>query len=205
MTIPAIFLAPPLSIGACTVQEMFFAYERGQKMGLWGKRYVNLARNQEPTSTYCLFISSDGYHRPAIRSCGVFYPFVSSPFHMALIGLPSVGYLVQLKGWRAAFYLLAAIHLALFVAHIFLGPETLFLDRDEKDEEVKASRSKGRWRQYVHFGILNRTPLQTIEFIRPFLLFIRPVVLLPSIAYAFVFAYTNVLVVRYSFKCMIYG
>jgi hypothetical protein len=34
------FLAPPLSIGACSVQEMFSAHERGQKVGIWGKSYA---------------------------------------------------------------------------------------------------------------------------------------------------------------------
>ena len=108
----------------------------------------------------------------------------------------SVGYLVQLKGWRTAFQLMAAINLAIFVAHIFLGPETLFPDRDKKEEEVKLSPSKGRWRQYIHFGILDHSPLRLIEFIHPFFMVVRPVILLPAVAYGMVFAYTNALVVR---------
>ncbi len=33
----AIFISPPLSIGASTVSEMFFSYQKGRKMGVWGK------------------------------------------------------------------------------------------------------------------------------------------------------------------------
>lgn len=33
----AIFIAPPQSIGACTVSEMFFAHQKGRKMGVWGE------------------------------------------------------------------------------------------------------------------------------------------------------------------------
>ncbi|KAF8509789.1 MFS multidrug transporter [Gautieria morchelliformis] len=154
--VQAIFLAPPMSIGACSVREMFFAHERGQKMGVW-----------------------------------VLMVTLGPP-----LGPIIAGYLVQFKGWRAAFYLLAAVQLAIFVAHVFLGPETLFLGRGETDEEVEPSlpQKRKRWHQYVHFSIYDRTPLQTIEFIRPFFMFARPVVLLPAMAYAFVFAYAHVFV-----------
>ena len=132
--------------------------------------------------------------------------YVLPQFHIIPYGTNqgSVGYLVQLKGWRTAFQLIAAIHLALFVAHIFWGPETLFLEHDQNDEAVRPSSSKKRWRQYVQFGIFDPTPLKTVEFIQPFLMFARPVVLLPAIAYAFVFAYTNVLVVSGSYPCINY-
>lgn len=30
------FLAPVLTIGACTVEETFLAHKRGRRMGIWG-------------------------------------------------------------------------------------------------------------------------------------------------------------------------
>jgi hypothetical protein len=122
------------------------------------------------------------------------------------IDCSSVGYLVQFKGWRAAFHLLAAVQLAIFVAHVFLGPETLFLGRGgiDQEEESSLSQKRKRWHKYVHFSIYDRTPLQTIEFIRPFFMFARPVVLLPAMAYAFVFAYAHVFVVCRSSQCIVH-
>jgi hypothetical protein len=107
---------------------------------------------------------------------------------------------VQLKGWREALRLLAAIHLALFVAHVFFGPETLFLESEGTDEKQRPPPARKWWHQYVVFRIYDRTPLQMIEFIRPFLMGTHLVVLLPSVAYSLVFAYTNIFVVRVSFS-----
>ncbi|KAF8589747.1 MFS multidrug transporter [Ramaria rubella] len=152
--IQAIFLAPPLSIGACTVREMFFAHQRGQKIGFWA-----------------LMVT------------------IGPP-----LGPVIVGFLVQEKGWRAAFVLIAALQLALFVAHIFLGPETLFLNRGKQDERQISPNSRFQCRQYVHFPIYDNTPIRKMEFVHPFLMAMRPVVMLSAAAYAIVFAYTNVLV-----------
>ena len=50
----AIFVSPALSIGACTVEEMFFAHEKGRKMGIWGKSVS--ARRQESYSSQSLSV-----------------------------------------------------------------------------------------------------------------------------------------------------
>lgn len=108
----------------------------------------------------------------------------------------SVGYLVQLKSWRAALRLLAAIHLTLFGAHLIFGPETLFVEDEGSDEKQKTAPRTKWWHQYLMFRIYDPTPFQLIEFIRPFLMIAHPVVVLPSVAYAFVFSYTNIMMVR---------
>ncbi|KAF8589740.1 MFS multidrug transporter [Ramaria rubella] len=159
--IQAIFLAPPLSIGACTIREMFFAQERSQKIGFWA-----------------LMVTVGPSLGPVV-----------------------VGFLVQEKGWRAAFILTSALQLALFVAHIFLGPETLFLSHDEADEkEVEKETENGvlpgskfEWRRYVHFVIYDHSPIRMMEFLNPCLMAGRAVILLPAAAYGFVYAYTSVL------------
>lgn len=100
-----------------------------------------------------------------------------SLLYCSVIDSTSVGCLVQLKGWRAAFRLLAAIHLALFGAHIVLESETL--ERRISNDDPEVSRPRNNWchfRVYDHVG--------------------RPAVLLPALAYAVVFSYTTVLVVR---------
>ncbi|KAF8591658.1 MFS multidrug transporter [Ramaria rubella] len=154
--IQGIFLAPLLSIGVCSIREMFFAYERGQKIGFWAL--------------------------------------------MVTIGAPTgpvvVGFLVQDKGWRAAFVLLAALHFGIFVAHLFLGPETLFIDRGNDTANVKPSRVRDHW-YHVNFPIYDRTPIRKMEFIHPFLMAVRPVVMLAAMAYAVVFTYTNILVTTF--------
>lgn len=32
----SISIAPALALGGCTVSEMFFSYQKGRKMGIWG-------------------------------------------------------------------------------------------------------------------------------------------------------------------------
>lgn len=42
--IQAVFLSPPQGIGASTVRELFFSYQKGQKMGVWStySQFVHL-------------------------------------------------------------------------------------------------------------------------------------------------------------------
>ncbi|PSR71886.1 hypothetical protein PHLCEN_2v12230 [Hermanssonia centrifuga] len=150
----AIFISPPLSIGASTVSEMFFSYQKGRKMGVW----------------------------VLLVTCGpVTGPLVT-------------GYLVQNKGWRAAFYLLAAIHLALFFAHLFFGPETLYPNRAAPGEEPKDA-VVSTWYSSYKFQLYSRKPLQLIELWRPFTMAMRPPVLLAAFAIAVPFAYIGVLLI----------
>ncbi|EIW83038.1 MFS multidrug transporter [Coniophora puteana RWD-64-598 SS2] len=151
----SIFISPALSVGASTVDDMFFSYQRGQKMGIW----------------------------TLLVTCGpIMGPLIS-------------GYLVQYRGWRASLILLAAIHLGLFIAHFFLGPETLFLNRvppgEPYDEDEVAKRSG--WRPFLSLHVYSKQPYRASEFFRPFAMFARPAVLLPTLAYTMAFSYTNVL------------
>ncbi|KAL4245865.1 hypothetical protein ABKN59_008794 [Abortiporus biennis] len=151
----AIFISPPQSIGACTVSDTFFSYQKGRKMGVW----------------------------VLLVTCG--------PVLAPLI----VGYLVQIKGWRTEFYLLASIHLALFFAHLFFGPETLYPNRAPPGEgkEMGIDKHERWYSQYIHFHIYTKTPFRLVELWRPFAMAFRPVVLLSAVAYAITFSYTNVL------------
>lgn len=165
-------------------------------MGIWSKRqFIKL------TLLIPSFYSVDGHYWPIIGTRRVRLHFARLILRRHL-SHRSAGYLEELKGWRAALRLLAAIHLALFMAHVALGPETLFLDRGDNSKVFPPARK--RWRQYAHFCIYDHTPLKAIEFVRPFLMFSRPVVLLPALAYALVFVYTIVLVVRGSSQFRVY-
>ncbi|KAJ7118802.1 MFS multidrug transporter [Mycena epipterygia] len=151
----SIFIASAQSVGASSVRDMFFAYQRGRKMGVW-----------------VLTVTIGPSLGPII-----------------------IGYLVQDKGWRTAFYLLAAIQLALFFAHLFFAPETLYMNRRSPGEgydEKEAAKRTG-WRQYFTFQIFDRRPISVKEICRPLLMVFRPVVLLPALAYSITFSYTNVL------------
>ncbi|KAJ7439457.1 MFS multidrug transporter [Mycena latifolia] len=150
----SIFISSAQSIGASTVGELFFAYQKGRKMGIW------------------VLLVTIG------------------PILGPLMG----GYLVQFKGWRSAFYLLAAIHLALFFAHLFFGPETLYLNRRGPGQGYeKEVATRAGWLEYFTFHVYDRRPITLREICRPLIMIWRPVVLLPTLAYAITFAYTNVL------------
>ncbi|KAJ7661697.1 major facilitator superfamily domain-containing protein [Mycena rosella] len=151
----SIFISSAQSLGGSTVGDLFFAYQKGRKMGVW-----------------VLLVTIGPILGPLI-----------------------VGFLVQDKGWRSAFYLLAAIHLALFFAHLFFGPETLYLNRrspgegyGEKDVAVHTG-----WHHYVSFQVFDRRPISVQEIFRPLAMVFRPVVLLPALAYSITFCYTNVM------------
>ncbi|KAJ7460933.1 MFS multidrug transporter [Mycena galericulata] len=151
----SIFIASAQSVGGTTVRDLFFAHERGRKMGVW-----------------VLLVT--------IGPC---------------LGPIIVGYLVQNKGWQSAFYLLAASHLLLFFAHLFFGPETLYLNRFAPgtgyDEKEVTSRTG--WRSYITFYVYDPRHISLGEVFRPLIMIWRPVVLLPALAYAITFSYTNVL------------
>ena len=108
-----------------------------------------------------------------------------------------VGYLVQLKGWRAEFYLLAGIHLGLFFLHLFFGPETLYPYRSSpgKANELEKWEATRWYDQYIRFRTYKKEPFHLKEILKPFAMALRPVVMLPAVAYAITFAYTGVLMV----------
>ncbi|KAF7357643.1 MFS multidrug transporter [Mycena sanguinolenta] len=151
----AAFISVAMSLGGSTVNDMFFAHEKGRKMGVW-----------------VLFVT--------LSPC---------------VGPLVVGYLVQKHGWRSSFYLAAPIHLALFFAHLFFAPETLYLNRRAPGEgyDPKEVEEQQGWSSYFVFKIIDPAPLTLLDFCRPLLMVFRPLVALPALAYAINFAYTNVL------------
>ncbi|KAJ6466365.1 MFS multidrug transporter [Mycena sanguinolenta] len=154
------FISVAMSLGGPTVNDMFFAHEKGRKMGVW-----------------VLFVT--------LSPCVGDYS--------------AVGYLVQKHGWRSSFYLAASIHLALFFAHLFFAPETLYLNRRSPGEgydpkEVEEFEQQ-QWSSYFIFKVIDPRPLTLMDFCRPLLMVFRPLVVLPALAYAINFAYTNVLMV----------
>ncbi|KIK69536.1 hypothetical protein GYMLUDRAFT_236049 [Collybiopsis luxurians FD-317 M1] len=159
-----IFICPPLSIGASTVSEVFFVHEKGQKMGVWA-----------------LLVSVGSTLAPLIMG-----PLV---FHTGQ--------------WQWTFYFLAIINFAHFILYLFLCPETLF-DRPERFPKLASAVAKsdgsasiaGKWyTSYTTFRIYSKAPWSelSLDVLSPFRYIIRPTILLPSLAYAIVFTYTNVL------------
>ncbi|KAF8208584.1 MFS multidrug transporter [Mycena galopus ATCC 62051] len=142
--IQSMFISSAQSLGGPTVADLFFAHEKGRKMGIW-----------------VLLVT--------IGPC---------------LGPLIVSYLVQYHGWRAAFYLLAPIHLALFFAHLCFAPETLYLNR--------RSGRRG-WRSYFAFKVYDSRPITLKDVGRPLVMIFRPIVFLSALAYSITFSYTNVL------------
>ncbi|KAJ3879960.1 MFS multidrug transporter [Lentinula edodes] len=101
--------------------------------------------------------------------------------------------------WQWTFYFLAIINFAHFVLYIFFCPETLF-DRPERskigspeitmDEEINA----GKWyTPYTSFRIHSTEPWirLPLDVISPLQFLLKPTILLPGLAYAITFTYTN--------------
>lgn len=103
--------------------------------------------------------------------------------------------------WQWTFYFLAIINFAHFVLYLFFCPETLF-DRPERSlklDSVTATLDEtpnaGKWyTPYKTFRIHNKEPWRKlpVDVISPLRYIIRPTILLPSLAYAITFTYTNV-------------
>jgi hypothetical protein len=92
--------------------------------------------------------------------------------------------------------LLAPLHLALFFAHLFFAPETLYLNRRSPGEgfDPKDIEHQG-WRRYFIFKVFDRRPISVKDVCRPLIMVFRPVVILPALAYSITFSYMNVLMV----------
>ncbi|GAW04917.1 MFS general substrate transporter [Lentinula edodes] len=160
----AIFICPPQSIGASTVSEVFFVHEKGQKMGVWA-----------------LMVSLG----PTIA------PLIMGP-------------LVYHTGqWQWTFYLLAMMNFAHFILYLFFCPETLF-DRPVRSTNPKSTATNiqhsanatGKWYSpYTSFHLHSRESWSKLplDVASPLQYIIRPNILLPSLANAITFTYTNVL------------
>ncbi|KAJ3747273.1 MFS multidrug transporter [Lentinula detonsa] len=102
--------------------------------------------------------------------------------------------------WQWTFYFLAIINFAHFILYIFFCPETLF-DRPDRSNgsptsSMVESVNTGKWyTPYTSFRRHStepwiRLPLNVIS---PLRYLMKPTILLPSLAYAITFTYTNVL------------
>lgn len=121
-------------------------------------------------------------------------------YDVNLLLFSSTGYLIQNKGWHAAFYLLAAIHFGLFFAHLVFGPETMYPNRVPAGQvDSKMPSTQGRWKdQYLTLRVYDRRPFRWQEIWRPFTMATRPIVLLSALGIALPFAYTGVTLVCFS-------
>lgn len=111
----------------------------------------------------------------------------------------SSGYLIQIRGWRPVFYILSAVHLGIFFLHLFFGPETIYLHRylHKTPEENQSEQAKQEGlEQFLGFRRYSTARFHIMEIIRPFTMVLRPVILLPAVACAMMFAYTVVETVR---------
>jgi hypothetical protein len=86
------------------------------------------------------------------------------------------GYLVQRYDWRASLYLLAAIHAALFFAHLAFGPETLEVSAGNSGESPALATG---WRSYFIFKRHNKSPIRLQEIVAALSMAFVPSVALP--------------------------
>ncbi|KAJ4482144.1 MFS multidrug transporter [Lentinula aciculospora] len=105
------------------------------------------------------------------------------------------------RQWQWTFYSLAIINFAHFILYIFFCPETLF-DRPQRfdlgspanimDEKVNTTKW---YTSYIVFRIHSTEPWSRLPLnvLAPLGYLAKPTILLPSLAYAITFTYTNVL------------
>jgi hypothetical protein len=104
----------------------------------------------------------------------------------------SSGYLVQRYGWQSSLYLLSAIHLGIFFAHLFFGPETL--DPPEQARRTSSSSSLARkggfWdgpmslRATLGMNSYDLSPISLREIVAPLFMICVPTVVIPVLVCA---------------------
>ncbi|GAA5867166.1 hypothetical protein JCM8547_006261 [Rhodosporidiobolus lusitaniae] len=120
------------------------------------------------------------------------------------LGPPSApfftGFLTYHTGtWRWTMYLLAIIQISQFALFLFLGPETMFgrpVRGEQPQRVINESEEKASWwKPLVTFKRRSSAPWSQIpiEVARPMTMFARPEVFLPTLGYAVIFSFTNVL------------
>ncbi|KPV74750.1 uncharacterized protein RHOBADRAFT_53698 [Rhodotorula graminis WP1] len=113
-----------------------------------------------------------------------------------------MGPLVYHTNWQWTFYLMALINLGQFVLYMFLGPETAGFKRPVRGGPGAPAplaepvpHKTPYWRLLFTFHRVSAEPWSRLplEVVRPFTMALSLPVLLPTLAYAVVFSYTNVL------------
>ncbi|EIN04884.1 MFS general substrate transporter [Punctularia strigosozonata HHB-11173 SS5] len=174
-----ICLSPALALGAATVQEMFFQRELGQKAS---------------SDLTCRHDFVDIYLQLGIWTVLLTLP--ASP----LIG----GFIVQNKGPRWLFFVLAILQLSLFFGYLFFGFETLYIrpmrvpGQRQVPEDDQLGCSYGSklpgWLSELRFRRIDPRPLHPSEFFGPLLMVFRPPIILCTLGYSFIFSYAGIII-----------
>lgn len=168
------------------VNEMFFLHEKGQKLGIW-TLLTSLGPPMAPLLTGPLT-----YHIGTWRATFWFLgeSFSSSAVNLADLALRShhqLGPVVRI----VTTLLSARANQSRSFLYLVLGPETIF-DRPERGTKHEDTR----WTDaFLKFRRRSEAPWARLpyETVRPLFMALQLPVILPSIAYAVVFSYTNVL------------
>ncbi|KAL2816663.1 major facilitator superfamily domain-containing protein [Aspergillus granulosus] len=114
---------------------------------------------------------------------------------MVMLGVPSApfipGFVVMRVGYRWIYWILAIVNaVQLILYFFFFGAETLYTTAGREVSKT----TKSSYRRLLTFKRLGPLPLTPGEFLRPLRLAARPCFILPSIAYAIVFLFANILI-----------
>ena len=111
---------------------------------------------------------------------------------MVTLGVPMApfifGFVAQHVGYRWIFWILSMINGIQFVLYLFLGPETRYIRRGVEHEGSEFKQ------EYFNFRRIDPEPFTLWEFLAPFRFFLKPCVLLPTVAYSMVFLFTSVMI-----------
>lgn len=166
--ITAFFISPAAAIGSAVVQETFFKNQRARYMGVW-TMFVTLGVPVAP------FIFGFVAQRVSYRWIYWILAMVCSLFFsLSNISMTITNKLKQINGVQ-------------FILYFFFGPESRYVRGSAAAGEKVIAGSKFR------FGRIDKSPLTISDFIHPFALAARPVIIIPAVAYSMVFGLSNVM------------
>lgn len=111
---------------------------------------------------------------------------------MVTIGVPMApfifGFVAYHVGYRWIYWILAITNGVQFVLYLFLGPETRYIRKGVAHEGSDFRQ------EYISLRRIDPSPITFWEFLHPLAYFVKPCVVIPTVAYSIVFGFTSVMI-----------
>lgn len=111
---------------------------------------------------------------------------------MVTIGVPLApfifGFVAYRVGYRWIYWILAITNGVQFVLYLLLGPETRYIRKGVAHEGSNFKQ------EYLSVRRIDPSPITFWEFLHPLAYFVKPCVVIPTVAYSIVFGFTSVMI-----------
>lgn len=106
------------------------------------------------------------------------------------------GFVIPRAGFRWIFWVLTIVNGVQFIAHFFLGHETLFIrNLNMSDEDDFEERPRGFKTKFLEFKRFGSRPISKIDFLEPMAMTVCPSAILPALAQSVVFLFGSIFLV----------